>query len=287
MFHITRKEFHSNINKRIHKDIDSFENLSFKKPDKIINDEKYYLVPTSNNNIMTSRVGKCYKVLSDYFLKNIINDKGYVTVAYSIKTIRYHYSIHRLLALTFIPRPLVHCDKDYSELQVNHIDGNTSNNTLTNLEWCIQEENMQHATDHLKNALGINVVIFNMLNKETIHFPSINACARFLEVSNATLFDALKRVTFKFKVKDWLVKTLLDDISWTELEKMDLCELGEGQCKTRHGTQVKVTDLATDEVNIFISLTKAYTHVGCTETTFIRNIHKGPYYLNGYKCELI
>lgn len=37
-------------------------------------------------------------------------------------------SIHRLVADTFF-------DGDHSDLQVNHIDGNKSNNFLGNLEW--------------------------------------------------------------------------------------------------------------------------------------------------------
>lgn len=47
-------------------------------------------------------------------------------------------SVHRLIAETFIPNP-------ENKKVVNHIDGNTLNNALTNLEWVTQSENMQHA----------------------------------------------------------------------------------------------------------------------------------------------
>ena len=43
---------------------------------------------------------------------------------------------HRAILITF---------KGPSDLQVNHIDGDKSNNALTNLEWCSQSENMLHA----------------------------------------------------------------------------------------------------------------------------------------------
>ena len=46
--------------------------------------------------------------------------------------------VHRLIATTFL-------EIDPDRPQVNHIDGDKTNNSIENLEWCTQSENMLHA----------------------------------------------------------------------------------------------------------------------------------------------
>lgn len=46
-------------------------------------------------------------------------------------------SIHRLVAKSFIENP-------NNLPQINHKDGNKTNNHYSNLEWCTQSDNMQH-----------------------------------------------------------------------------------------------------------------------------------------------
>lgn len=59
-----------------------------------------------------------------------------------------HFFRHRLVMLCFNPR------EDADMLQVNHIDGDKTNNSLQNLEWCTNQENRIHAVK-LGLAVGL------------------------------------------------------------------------------------------------------------------------------------
>lgn len=67
------------------------------------------------------------------------------------KRITHTSYLHRLIAATFIPNP-------QNKPQVNHKDGDKSNNCIENLEWVTQSENNFHATrilGHKRNTKKI------------------------------------------------------------------------------------------------------------------------------------
>jgi len=71
-------------------------------------------------------------------LKQSKTRNGYLRIYPSIKGVRKISSVHRIVLSTFIDNP-------ENKPQVNHIDGDKSNNNLINLEWSTQSENQKHA----------------------------------------------------------------------------------------------------------------------------------------------
>ena len=89
----------------------------------------YYITDTGD---VYSRVAhNNYRVKK---LKQFLDKKGYAMVSIAGQTTK----IHRLVAKTFIPNP-------ENKPQVNHKDGNKTNNCVDNLEWCSNSENISHA----------------------------------------------------------------------------------------------------------------------------------------------
>ena len=93
-----------------------------------------------NPDYMISDHGRVlsFKGKSKLILCTKIIGTGYETVSLLNKGICTDYHVHRLIAKAFIPNPK-HLP------QINHLDGNTMNNHVSNLEWCDAYTNTMHA----------------------------------------------------------------------------------------------------------------------------------------------
>jgi len=67
-----------------------------------------------------------------------LDKKGYSRMSVGFKGKLYTWQVHRLVATAFINNP-------NNKPCVNHIDFNTSNNKLENLEWVTYSENILHS----------------------------------------------------------------------------------------------------------------------------------------------
>lgn len=107
----------------------------------IINYEGYYEISNKGNIRSLDRIIN----LKNGFTRNEkgktmkigISHKNYKYVNLSKNSKNTQYEIHRLLAINFL--------ENINNFNiVNHIDGNTLNNNLNNLEWCNIRENATH-----------------------------------------------------------------------------------------------------------------------------------------------
>lgn len=75
------------------------------------------------------------------------NSCGYSVTSLSKEGRRKQFRVHRLVAQSFLT-------EEKSKNEVNHKDGDKSNNKVENLEWCDRLENMRHAYE--KGLVGNN-----------------------------------------------------------------------------------------------------------------------------------
>lgn len=97
-------------------------------------------IPNYEGEYQVSNYGRVKNLSKGRILKGHKTNRGYIQVELHGKVL----VVHRLVAQAFIPNPQ---DKP----QVNHIDGNKTNNHINNLEWCTNGENQIHAY-----RLGLN-----------------------------------------------------------------------------------------------------------------------------------
>ena len=109
---------------------------------------------------------------------------GYLQVKLSKEGKWYYKRVHRLVAEAFIPNP-------NNLKQVNHIDGDKTNNEVSNLEWIDNKNNTQHGYDnnlyHSKHR-NIKIEVYDKITHQLINtYKSIRETANELNINRKTL----------------------------------------------------------------------------------------------------
>lgn len=100
---------------------------------------KYRLVD-GTDDVLACSDGYVYVVHFNKLRKysNQINNHGYARINLILHGEKRSVLVHRVIASAFLPNP-------QNLPQINHLDGDKTNNTPSNLEWCTARANIQHA----------------------------------------------------------------------------------------------------------------------------------------------
>lgn len=112
-------------------------------------------------------------------LKPRHNNSGYLTVNLSKDGKALNKTVHRLVAKAFIPNP-------EGLPEIDHINGDKTNNMVENLQWISHVENNRKRT----TGLGIPKRVENVETGEI--FETITAAANEYNVSKAAISKAVK-----------------------------------------------------------------------------------------------
>lgn len=131
---------------------------------------------------MVSNTGRVWSCRQSREMKQSVS-KGYLLISLSKLGNKYKTSVHRLVAGSFVDNP-------EHKKEVNHIDEDKLNNSVSNLEWCTSKENANHGTRNKRisdwnienSRFEIRGVLMMDKNTEKVlaKFETINDAYRYL-----------------------------------------------------------------------------------------------------------
>lgn len=148
------------------------------------------------NRYSITETGDVYNHATGKFLTPIKNPNGYLKVGLANGDgTQKQISIHQLVAMHYIPNP-------YRVDQINHIDGDKTNNCVRNLEWVTAKSNVEHA---FKTGLRKGYMSFEDKYKyltEVLNGTQINDIAIVLGRRPETLHKMLRECAKSLGIHD-------------------------------------------------------------------------------------
>ena len=116
-------------------------------------------------------------------LSQMVNSGGRIRVSLNKNGKQYKRAVSRLVAVAFIPNP-------ENKPQVDHIDGNRSNNNVSNLRWCTNEENQAYREEQgiIGSSRRGKRIIWG--NEE---FDSIATLAQHISTMRGSKFNTVRK----------------------------------------------------------------------------------------------
>lgn len=160
--------------------------------------EIWRTVDGTEGKLEVSNLGRVRSNLRDgRILKTQKDAKGYHRLSVTINRKKRTYKLHRVVAMAFIPNP-------DNLPQVNHKDGDKSNNCADNLEWVSNADNARHAIENgLWNSVYAGAQKSNERRKKAITATHLESGLqiRFESVADAERYVGSRHITDVLKGK--------------------------------------------------------------------------------------
>ena len=206
--------------------------VNFIKMDISHTDKDPFLASNYNNNMLYAKMeafpkyriftnGDVYSETYKKFLKPNLNHYGYYRIVFCKEGKRTSIGVHRLLAMCFIP-----CNKNFSDMQVDHININKTDNRLSNLRW-LDRSGQQLNKNYKETNTGYPFITEHKCNSTksgfTFHCRIRRNGEYILATKRVKLEDALELVRLCIKenrfILDGLPRETVDKIN--EMYKLD------------------------------------------------------------------
>ena len=129
------------------------------------------------------------------------NTTGYSQLSLCINGKRKVFTVHRIVAQTFIPNKK-------NKPEVNHINGIKADNRVENLEWCTHKENFIHAKKNNLVARGERVKGNKIKNKDVIKIRKLLEEKILTQYEIAYFFNVTQSSISRIKRKEtfgWII----------------------------------------------------------------------------------
>jgi len=130
-------------------------------------------------NYIIFKTGKVFSLKTNRFMKPILhtrNGRQEYRIALSKDNKQKWFLLARLIAIHFIPNP-------HEKEEVDHIDRNSLNNSLSNLSWVTRSENQLNKGLRSDNELGLRYIRKTKYNTFSVQIERLNfhKCYKTLE----------------------------------------------------------------------------------------------------------
>ena len=98
--------------------------------------------------------GRVFSKKRNIFMKQLKRSNNYYYYPLNKNGIQKNATVHRLLAIHYIPNP-------QNKPIVDHIDRNSLNNDISNLRWATHSENAQNTIKQKRNTSGHKNIVFD------------------------------------------------------------------------------------------------------------------------------